>query len=240
MHPNDATHDNQRHRREKHQTAVGIPATLGRIPTLGDNGVSEQRSRTEQFAEKSHDDQNQTVTQSVADTVEECRPRLISQGERLDAPHDDTVGDNQTDIDRKLFRNFENIGFQHLVDQNDQCGDDDQLNDDADPRRHTIAQQRHHQIGKGRDDGHRQRHDDSRLQLHGDGQRRTDTEDLHDDRIVRRERTGQIFEILSIHTHSFSSLGSCSVATGSVDSESATSTPATSADALRRASNNGR
>ena len=75
MHPDDAAHDDQRHRREEHQSAVRIEAALGHVPALGDDPVAQEAARTEKLAEEGHDDQNQTVAQTVADAVEErCGP----------------------------------------------------------------------------------------------------------------------------------------------------------------------
>ena len=56
---------------------------------------------------------------------------------------------------------------------------------------------RHHQVREGRDDRHGQGHDDGGLELYGDGQRRADTEDLYDHRIVLAERAGQVLHVLS-------------------------------------------
>ena len=209
MHPDDAAHDDQRHRREEHQSAVRIEAALGHVPALGDDPVAQEAARTEKLAEEGHDHQNQTVAQTVADTVEERRPGLVSQRESLDAAHDDTVGDDQSDVDRQLLRDFVNECFEHLIDEDHQRGDDDELDDDADARGNAVAQQRHHQVREGRDDRHGQGHDDGGLELYGDGQRRADTEDLHDDRVVRRERPRQVFEVLGRKQRLFFHLTHC-------------------------------
>lgn len=197
MYPDDAPYDDQRHRRKEHQTVVGITAAVGDVPAFGNDLVAEQRSRTEQFAEEGHDHQNHTVAQTVADTVEECGPGLVAQSECLHTTHHDTVGDNQTDIDGKLFGHFIDVCLQYLVHENHQRGDHNQLNDNTDTRRHALAQARHHHTRKTGHDGHREGHYDRRLHLHGYRQGRADTQDLHDDGVVRRERTGQVFQILS-------------------------------------------
>ena len=77
MYPDDATHDDQRHRREEHQTVVGIVAAVGRIPAFGNDLVAQQRTRTEKLAEESHDHQNQAVTQSVARELKAQYDHLI-------------------------------------------------------------------------------------------------------------------------------------------------------------------
>lgn len=50
-------------------------------------------------------------------------PGLVAQCESLDAAHDDTVGDNQADVDRQLFGYFVDIRFEYLIDEDHQRGD---------------------------------------------------------------------------------------------------------------------
>lgn len=211
MHPDDAAHDDERHRREEHQTAVGIETAVGDVPALGDDPEPVEGSRTEQFAEEGHDHQNQAVAQTVADTVEERGPRFVAQREGLDAAHDDAVGDDQTDVDRQLLRHIVDERLEHLIDEDHQCGDHHELHDDADARRHAVAQKRHHEVRETRNDRNRQCHDDRGLELHGNGQRRADTEDLHDDGIVRRKGPRQVFHVLSRKHWLFFLLTHCSL-----------------------------
>lgn len=199
MHPDDAAHNDKGHRREEHQTAVRVEPALGHVPALRDDAVAQQRARTQQFAEERHDHQDQAVAQAVADAVQQRGPRLVGQRKGFDAAHDDAVRDNQTYIDRQLFRHFVDIGLEHLVHKDYQRGDDHQLDDDADAGRHAVAQQRHDEVRERRHDRHRQRHDDGRFELHRHGQRRADAQYLYDYRVVRREGPGQVFEILATH-----------------------------------------
>ena len=119
MNPDDAPHDDEGHGREEHQAHVRIGAAVCDVPTLGNNAEPQQRTRSQQLAEEGDRHQNHTVAQTVADTVEERRPGLVAQRESLDAAHDDTVGDNQADVDRQLFGFFVDIRFEYLIDEGD-------------------------------------------------------------------------------------------------------------------------
>ena len=96
MYPDDAADEDEGHGRHEHHTAVFV---AGVIERLRDDLEAQQLTRAEQLAHESYDDQNDGIAQTVAQTVEERIPRVIGHGERLEATHQDTVGDDQTEID---------------------------------------------------------------------------------------------------------------------------------------------
>lgn len=92
--------------------------------------------------EESYDHQDQAVPQTVTDTVQQRRPRFIGEGESFDTPHDDTVGDDQSDIYGQLFADIVSESFQQLIDDDYKSGHNDQLYDDTDTGRNGISHQR--------------------------------------------------------------------------------------------------
>ena len=94
--PDDAADENQRHRREDHETVVDITC---RIEAFRDDSESEQGAGAEEFTEESHHNEDEAVAHTVGESVKKGRKRLVAKGERLDTSHDDTVGDDQTDVD---------------------------------------------------------------------------------------------------------------------------------------------
>ena len=71
--PDNASYDNQCHRRHQHQTVVNISGVLNRF--VVQYIETKQCTRTKQFAEESHDYQNLGISQTITDTVKERLPR---------------------------------------------------------------------------------------------------------------------------------------------------------------------
>ena len=84
-----------------------------------------------EFSEKRDDHKNAAVPQAVAQSVEETARRGVLNRERFGAPHDDAVGDNQADVDRELFTQVVREGFDQLVDENNERGDNRHFDDHA-------------------------------------------------------------------------------------------------------------
>ena len=80
VHPYDACHGDQCHRRKDHETVVLISVFIG---PLRNHLETKERSATEQLAEESYDNQDYTITEAVAYAVEERSPRTVGAGERL-------------------------------------------------------------------------------------------------------------------------------------------------------------
>ena len=94
MDPDDASHGDKRHGGKDHQAVVDVAVV---VTPLRNDLISQQSAATEQFAEESHDDEDNGITRSVAYAVEERRPRLVRHGEGLQTSHQYAVGDYQAD-----------------------------------------------------------------------------------------------------------------------------------------------
>ena len=158
------------------------------VELLGDNLVPEEGARAQQLSEEGDDDQDDAVAYAVAHTVEERLPRLMAQREGLEASHKDTVGNDEPHEDRELFAHLVHIGFEHLIYDDNQCRYHYQLYNDADAVGDGIAQQRDDDVGESDDGSHRYGHDECRFEFCRYGQGRTDTQYLHDHRVVLGER----------------------------------------------------
>ena len=95
MYPNHTTHENQRHSRHRHHTVVHITEV---VASIGNELEAKQRTATQQLTHSTHDDKDHGLAQTIAHTVEERGPWLVLHGERLEATHQDTVGDDKTYI----------------------------------------------------------------------------------------------------------------------------------------------
>lgn len=197
--PDDAAHDDKRHRREYHQAVVGI---AGGVERLRHHLHAEQRARAEQLAEKRHDYKYDGIADAVAHPVEKRRPGTVGHGERLKAPHQYTVCDNQAYKHRELHRNIVGERQQQLVDDDNQTGHHHKLYDDTYVGRDSIAYQRYDDIGESEHRNHRHTHHYRGLELRRDSEHRTDTEYLHHDRIVLGERIEKYRLVFYLFSHS--------------------------------------
>ena len=182
--PDDARHNDKRHRREDHHTVVLI---AGVVPPLGEHLVAEKCAGSEEFTEEGDDDQDHAVAESVADAVEEGGPGTVVEREGFKSAHDDTVGDDQPDEHRQGFGDVVGVGFQHLIDDYHQRRYYHELHDYADRLRNRVAKEGYYHVGECEHGRHRDGHHDGRLHFRRYGKRRTDAEHLHDHGIVFRQ-----------------------------------------------------
>ena len=186
MPPDDEADEDEGHGRHDHQ-AVVLVADAVEAEFLHD-GVAPEGAAAEEFSYKPEHDEDDAVAEAVAESVEEARPRLLHHGEGLEAAHDDAVGDDEAHEDGELLADVVDVGFQHLVDQHHEGGDDDELHDDAYARRDGVAQQRYDDVGQHHHDGDAQGHDDGGLELCRYRQAGADTQHLHQYGVVLAER----------------------------------------------------
>ena len=186
MPPDDEADEDEGHGGHDHQ-AVVLVAHLVEAELLHD-GVAPEGAAAEEFADEAEDDEDDAVAKSVAESVEETRPRLLHHSEGLEATHDDAVGDDEAHEDGELLADVVDVGFQHLVDEHHEGGDDDELHDDADARRDGVAQQRYDDVGQHHHDGDAQGHHHGGLQLRRHGQTGADAQHLYQDGVVLAER----------------------------------------------------
>ena len=95
LYPNDASEEDEGHRRKNHQTVVYISEIIN---CLWDNLESEKSTASEKLTEECHDDKDEGITDTVSKTVHERCERLVTKSESLDTSHYDTVGDDKTDV----------------------------------------------------------------------------------------------------------------------------------------------
>ena len=94
--PDNASTDDQCHRRHQHQAVVQVAQTLQ--PFVVEDVEAQQCTCTEQFTEECYDDQDLSIAKTVTDTVQERFPWTVHHSERFQATHQDTVGNDQTDV----------------------------------------------------------------------------------------------------------------------------------------------
>ena len=183
--PDDEADEDERHGGHNHQ-AVVLVADAVEAELLHD-GVAPEGAAAEELADEAEDDEDDAVAESVAESVEERGPRLLHHGESLEAAHDDAVGDDEAHEDGELLADVVHVGFQHLVHQHHEGGDDHQLHDDADARRDGVAEERDNEVGEHHHHGDRDGHHHGRLELRRHGQARADAQHLHQDGVVLAE-----------------------------------------------------
>ncbi len=137
---------------------------------LGKMVMPEQFAGAEQFAEEGHQQQDDAVTETVAEAVEETQADRVFHGEAFGPAEHDAVGDDQADEHRQLLADAEGVGLEKLINDDDQGGDDGNLHDDADAARDLFANQADRGVGTTDDKDHRQRHDHHGFQLGGNRQ----------------------------------------------------------------------
>ena len=126
---------------------------------------AEERTPAKELAESSHDDKYGRIAEAVAYSVEEGGPRLVHHGESLQAAHENTVGDDKTDIHAQLHADIVGESSEDLVDDGDQRGHHDELHDDADAHRDGLAYEGDDDVGECRDHCYREAHHDGGLEL---------------------------------------------------------------------------
>ena len=137
--PDDASAENQRHRRHQHQAVVHISNLLQRL--VVQDVETKQRARTQQFAEESHDNQDLGVSQTIAHTVKEGLPGTVLHGKCFQTSHEDTVCDDQTHVYGKLYAHVVSKSLQNLTYNCHQRCNYHQLDDDTDTVGDGLAQQ---------------------------------------------------------------------------------------------------
>src|SRR5574344_762507 len=162
MDPDDTTEKDECHGGQGHHAIVHVAVV---ITALRNNLKAQDGTAAQQFAHKAYDDQNHGITKSVAQSIKETGPRLVHHGESLQTSHQNTVGNNQSDIYRQLYADIISHRLEYLTDDGDQSGHDHQLDDDADTIRYRLAYQRDNHIRKRCNDSYRQSHHNGRLEL---------------------------------------------------------------------------
>ena len=97
------------------------------------------------------------------------RARESFAWQSLQTTHENTVGDDQSDINRKLHTHIVAVGLENLAHDGDKGRNHDQLDDDSDAYWYGLADDGDDYIGECRDDGYSKSHHNSRLQLGSDG-----------------------------------------------------------------------
>ena len=143
---------------------------IGSVEALWDDLEAKECTRAEELTEEAYCDQHESVAEAIAKTVEEGLPGAIPKGEGFEATHEDTVRDDEPDEDGQLLTYVISIRLEDFADQRHQRSCYDELDDDTDAVRDTLAQERDDHVSEGDDDGHRERHHDGRLELGGHSQ----------------------------------------------------------------------
>ena len=145
-------------------------------------------SRAEDLSHRGHEDQDQAVSEAVAEPVEKREAGRILQGIGLRAAHHDAVGDDQADEHAELAADIVQVRLEHLVGDDDQRGDHRDFDDHADASGDEAPEHGNGHIRPCDHGGQGERHDHGRVHLHRDGERGANPEDLDRDRIVLRKR----------------------------------------------------
>ena len=133
-------------------------------------------------------DENVGIADAVADTVEKTLPRTIHHGKGLKTTHQNTVGDNQSDIDAELHTDIIGKSLEHKADYRDQGGYNNQLHNDTDAHWDGLAQERDDDVAERGDNRHRKTHHNGGFEFGGDSQGRADAEHLHQHGMIETER----------------------------------------------------
>ena len=186
MCPDYTTYQDERHGGHEHHTAVLVAEG---VEALRDHLEPKQLTCAEQLAHEGYDDEDDGITQTVAQTVQQGIPCVVGHGERLEATHENTVSDDQTEVNAQLHCYVVSKGFEHLADKCHERRYHHELHDDTYTHRDSVTQKRHDHVRHRHDDRHGDSHDERRLELYRYGKRRTDTEHLHYDRVIGVKRT---------------------------------------------------
>ena len=162
MYPDYTSQEYQRHSRHCHHTVVYISHI---VDSIWQDLEAEQRTTTEELAHTTYQYQNHGIAKTVADTIDEAWPRTVCHGESLKTTHEDTVGDDKSDVDRKLYANIISKGFEHLANDGYQSGNNNELYDNTNTSRNGVADDRDDNIRECCNHGYRKSHHDGWLQL---------------------------------------------------------------------------
>ena len=160
MYPDNTSHQNQGHGRHRHHTVVHISSI---IECLWEDLKAQKGSKAKQLTDSTHDNQDHRITQTVGNTVEEGWPRLVHHGKGLQTTHQDTVGDDQSNIYRQLYTHIISKGLEYLTDDGYQSSHHDQLHNDTYAVRDGLADDRNYHIRECRNDRNGQSHHNSGL-----------------------------------------------------------------------------
>src|SRR5690606_15704030 len=140
--PDDHTHDHKRHRWQDHHVVVHVTCGIEPCSFRGITKklVAHQRSGTGQLAEEGHHHQYPGITQRVPDAIQCAGAYFVAHGERLEAPHDDAVGDDQAHVHAHLLAHVIHVCLQYDIHKCYEAGGDHQLCNDPDPAGDHVAQ----------------------------------------------------------------------------------------------------
>ena len=93
--PDDATYDDEGCGGHQHEAVVDITML---VAPCGDHLVAEEATATEELTDEGYDNEDLGIAETVTDTIEEGFPRTVHHGERFEASHQDTVCNNQADV----------------------------------------------------------------------------------------------------------------------------------------------
>ena len=176
--PYDASQEDEGERRQDHEVVRNIAEPVEDVDP-------EERAASEEFPEEGDDQEDHAVAGAVGDTVEEGRPRLVAEGERLDAAHHDAVRDDEADVHGQLL--VDGVGgfeaLEDLIHQDHHHRHHHELHDDAHAARDGVPQQGQDEAGNAADDDDGERHDERTLQGDGHREGRADAQHQDGDRV---------------------------------------------------------
>ena len=114
MSPDYTPYENKCHGGHDHHSAVLISVL---VAPLGDDTEAHKAAAAQQFAHERYNDENPHVAEAVAQTVQKRVKRTIAHGVGLESSHKNTVGDNQSDIDRQRHADVVGEGLEEGADQ---------------------------------------------------------------------------------------------------------------------------
>ena len=147
MNPDDASHGDESHRRQNHESVVLIAHI---VESLWHHCIAKNGAGAKQLTEESDNDENYGVAKTVADAVEKSRPRAVAQCKGLKATHKNTIGDYESDEHRQLLADVVVVGNEELLHDDNESGYHHQLHNDANGGRNGLANERDDDIGKGK------------------------------------------------------------------------------------------
>ena len=147
MNPDHHSDEDERHGRHGHRSVVQISHFVN---TLWQDFKSEQRSSAEQLSHRSHHHEDDAVAESVGETVDKRRPRLVLHGESLQTTHKDTVGDDETNVDREFHADVIDVCLEHLAHDGNEGCHHNELHHDTDARWHGVADERDDEVAECR------------------------------------------------------------------------------------------
>src|SRR3990172_734397 len=181
--------DQQKGACRQNEKAVGhIPASFG---VHGNHRKTEQLARADQLADGADDQEDEGITQAVADAVDKAVNGWIFQSKGFGAAHENAVGDDQADVHGQLFADIKGVRFDDLIGNDDQRCYDGHFYQNANAAGNMIPDETDCEIGKSDHKNDCKRHDNRCFQFRGDGERGTYTEYLATDGIVVENRVNE-------------------------------------------------